>query len=295
MSLNKYIKKRNCEIIIESKDQHQDLFEHLSGLVIRKQSNILEIKKHFINCLELEKKLHEINYPFVQSMILAVRSASSSQINKAQNKFYEWLDGNENDVSKKINSNLIAYKANLKNENLNPQEADEIFKNIVSNSGFFIDKIKFKLNKVSEKLNFKEAVIYPVFNYNDFDEIEFKIKVKEHEFLFSKNNVAINENNDFTKEFCKTFNDQNPQMLTLYFLQESQKRNYFEQIKRNISLGINSDLPPYIEFYKDTQFKEDFDLWKVKIKNKYIVESEGKFFFNGSDRFIKWIERVDEK
>lgn len=310
MSFKKYFEKKinplRSKVVL---DEYKEKLEaNLASLVIKPNSEISNVKKNIVNIFEITKLLSELKYPLIDEFAMAIRTGNSKKISQTRKEFQQWSENNSNkSIINYIESILFKYETYLFEDDFSPEQADEIVKSVLVESRVILEQMANKIDLAIEKcINWDnhEIIIEALYPQKGLIVSEAKISVGNINFIMNDNFKIVENNSNLKLDIADLLNklSENPKynkILTLYMNRPKSEREYFESIKKDLSLGIEAVLPNYV-ILTTIPLSENTDTWKVRIDEKYIREylNEGnykEFHILSDDVPIKWIELKNEK
>lgn len=294
MSLLKYIETKKLNITISSDNYKEKLSADMAHLLINPN---LDIRKDAINIVQLEKYLNEINCPFKNELLMAVKTADVKKIAKMHNCFKGWH--NENAVALKVEEMLYGYRASLYKEEINPQTVDQLVESYYSQSYELLEQIQSFLRRQLASENCS-IIISPIFPSNGWVATEAQVDIEGIVSFVCDEKMSIKdvqgESLRSKKIMDKLLKKENYGVMTLYMNRDKSDKKYLESIKRDLSLGMSVVLPQ--NTILSERVVEEGDVWKVKIDRKYLREfvdkNEIKYSLN-EESPIRWLELIKGK
>lgn len=318
MSFSKYLEtKSRPEISVILDAYKEKLQADLSGLVIKPTQQLVEAKRNIVNIHEISKILSELKYPLIHEFNMAVRTGDSKKAHHAHLAFRKWTEYSKADkhLADRVETVMFQYQASLFNGEFGPEQADEVIKSSLSESHAIMDNFEKRIDLAISSLqkwnNYPVTLIAvspetgwvtseAIVVLGDSFKVEFTIEntplglkvgslKKEEEIPASLESDALALMNKLST--IPKYN----KILTLYMTRPTADRRYFEMTKRDLALGIKTDLPNHVVL-TTMPLSEEQDVWKVKIEEKYLREHlcEGdykEYYIIGDEAPIKWIEQ----
>jgi hypothetical protein len=318
MSFSKYIETKiqppHANISISA--YKEKLEADLSSLVIKPNQQLIEAKRNIVNLKEVSKILSELKYPLIDEFNMAIRTADTKKVNHAHLIFRKWTEYSKPDsqLVDRIEEILFQYESNLFTKVFGPEQADEVAISSLAESKATLEHIAQKIDLAISSLSHwgnYSVVVEAVNPENGWIVSEAKIIIGDTfkaEFFIADTPLGL-KTKSLKKEGLPpsmeadveallnklNANPKYSKILTLYMTRPITDRRYFEMIKRDLSLGIQTVLPNHV-LLTTMPFSEDQDVWKIKIEEKYLCEHlhEGdykEFHLIGDEAPIKWIEQ----
>lgn len=139
--------------------------------------------------------------------------------------------------------------------------------------------------------NNSEIKITPIYSNKN----ECIISINDKYFKYINNNVYVDcelENDDFGELVEAMQKPIRPRLETFYIVTAVSNRNFYEQLKKDISLGFQVALPEYLTYYDDLVDNENYDIWRVKLDPQNLFKQDvGYKSLNKEPVLIRWLER----
>lgn len=320
MSFMKYFETRNISrTTVVMDDYEQKLKADISSLLLKPDAKINEARKSLINMQEVYKILSELNYPLRDEFWIAVRSSDPKNIRKVQAAFrrYSEYANLDRKLLNQVESVLFSYQTNLYCKEFNSEDTDCVIKSILEDSTTVLNKMASRIDLAISQIptwrdyQVKLEAISPASGWivseakltvgNTFNASficdsfpVFKIKPLEENTELPE--VLKNNLQDLIVKLRD--NPKYNRLLTLYMTRPLSERKYFETVKRDLSLGLQSVLPNHVVLTDNPLFN-DLDIWKVKIEEKYLreelIENIKQYHVLEQDAPIRWIERMSNE
>lgn len=314
MSFTSYVESRSRTNVVVILDEYREkLHADMSSLLLKPNHQISEVKKNILNLQEISKLLSEAHYPKIDELIMTIRTGDAKKVSHANLIFNRWAENKEN--CDKIRLSLFEYCAKLYANKFGPEEIDEITKSYLAESKIVLDQmaknIELAISKIPSWKN-QAIVIEAICPENDWIVHEAKINVGNAHFIYELTPIGCNIKNYVENEipFSLKINMQDlidklqnspkySKILTLYMNRPLSERKYFENVKRDLSLGIKSSLPNHVAL-TNLPVQNQSDIWKVRIEEKYLKEylHEGNYIeyqIIHNKAPIRWIERLNHE
>lgn len=319
MSFIKYIENKTKSNIIIAMDEYKEkLYADMASLVIKPDEKITEALKNIVDTKELSMNLSELSYPFSNELEMAMRTGDPKRVNYAHSKFRKWSNCTNADhvFSDKIENTIFKYQSKLYSKEFGPTESDEVVKSSLAESTAILDQMSHSINLSISKMtnwNNHQILIEAISPKTGWIISEAKVTIGDSfqaSFLYEKTPMgfkvkSLQEKEELPTSLKEDINDlltklkNNPKynnILTLYMTRPISERKYFEIIKRDLSLGIKIILPKHITLKTIPFSGEENDVWKVRIEEKYIKESNKEsnkeYQLIAEETPIRWIERL---
>jgi predicted RNA-binding protein Jag len=322
MSFEKYMQSRNQQkIIVDMEKYKENLHAELSSFAIKQNKNVFEVRKRFIDNEYFRSVFSKINYPYQEKFIIALNSNDFVKISKEQDRFSIWVENFCDDklMSEKINEKVYRYQVNIEKPNLESDEVDEIYKNYLKESELILNQMSQDLRIAAEHTkNWKnhQITVEAIFPTEYFVVCEAKVTIGEkfnESFIYEKTPIGnvvkglIKESSLSEKMRMDIQNfifqlknkPKYEKFVQLYISSPISERKKYENIKRDLALGMDSTLPNNI-ILSNKYFLSEDDLWKIKIDKRFLQEfiCEGDFIqykIISDNASIRCIEKVENE
>ena len=260
------------------------------------QNEIFSIKDRkdlyglFLNIEQLSRGLNYIGYPRINELLFHV-NIQDSKYNNEYSNFLEWCKNNQNETTKLIQnriSNLrslyflntdisvediktvVDYKCDLVYEN------SKMLLDILECSDDFIESSYIKIKPKSENK-------FELHLENEFCEVV----CRNNMYFFNSVNESLNNDQNC---IYKILNNYKNKYKELYFVAKNSERKTIQESIQKMYLGKD-----YIPFKYELEvskpnISEEFDLWKMKIKNEYLKFEFGKYRILDDSSPIRYIK-----
>lgn len=315
-SFNQFVSQKN-----EKKQEFTYIFDaykefltiNLSRLVLKNDGSLKECLSELIDKTKFRNELDCSGYPYSEALILSFENGNFQNMQQQLEKFERWIYKNKKseNLMKLVESEFVNYHAITHKSKLDADDVDRIIES-------FMIKSKKILTEVSEH-------ILDITAKNKWEKhnIQLECIVPNEGFISNECRVIIGDNYRSIFDVKKTNQgyevsniqfDEMPQdlyyqmqnlidkiresprikkVLSLYMNKPVSQRSFFENKKREISLGIKSHLSMGTVL---THFDhQKGDLWKVKLDNtpmNQITKEEYVGYELLEDANIRWIELV---
>ena len=322
MSFKKYMESKNQQkIIVDMEKYKENLHAELSSFVMKPNKNVFEVRKNFIDSEYFISIFSKINYPYQEKFIIALHSNDFVKITKEQDRFSIWVESFCDDklMSEEINEKVYKYQVNIEKPNLEFDEVDEIYKNYLKESESILNQMSQELKIAAEytkNWNNHQISIEAIYPNENFVVCEAMITIGEvfnASFMYEKTptgnivKYSIEEDNasDKLKNDIQNFilqlknKPKHDKFVQLYVSVPVSETKKYENIKRDLALGIDSGLPNNI-ILSNKCFLSEGELWKIKIDKKFVQEflCEGDFVqykIISDNASVRSIEKVENE
>lgn len=312
MSLKKYIENKiKTQIITNLQQYTEKLQADLASLLLKPNEKIVEAKKNSICITQLYKMLSEVKYPHKDQLCFALSSGDVKTIAKAQDTFQEFKNFSKNKLCEDINNEIYDYKIRLISEKFTLNDVDAVYNSCFYESNLSINKfarmIEIAISKIPSWKNC-DVLIEALGSENGLELEKIKISLNNSSFLFNVENheiteVCESEASDSIKnnilQLIKQLKE-NPkynQIISLYTVQPLSERKLFDNLKKDLVLGIEATLPNHI-ILTNLPIAKNQDIYKIKIGEQYIKEfmcegDQKQFLLICEEAPVRWIERIN--
>ena len=222
-------------------------------------------------------------------------------------------------MSEEINEKVYKYQVNIEKPNLEFDEVDEIYKNYLKESESILNQMSQELKIAAEytkNWNNHQISIEAIYPNENFVVCEAMITIGEvfnASFMYEKTptgnivKYSIEEDNasDKLKNDIQNFilqlknKPKHDKFVQLYVSVPVSETKKYENIKRDLALGIDSGLPNNI-ILSNKCFLSEGELWKIKIDKKFVQEflCEGDFVqykIISDNASVRSIEKVENE
>lgn len=269
------------------------------------------LSRHFLNLPRIERLLQEIDYPDKDRFLIAVTSGNTNKVRKFSCDFNEWSKQRSSKSISELQNYLVKLKSFLYfDKELGADDAKAIIESKLKETEYEAKSILQNIDAIIRLSDWghMDIVLEPIFEESgDLVADDFKICVGDNYFVYSKTttgheikDVQINESqvvesqkliwlrNKMSKSVFREF-------AKLYFVQPKKNRAFFEQLKKDLSLGRPVSFPVHITLYENApEVDEKEDVWKIKMERKYLVENSNSYEVLGDAVPFRWLERVGD-
>lgn len=306
MSFSRFLESKKRPAVSVSYDHYREtlersVFDTLLDPIERSEC----ILTHLAEVMDLRRNLEAVEYPRKEELLMAVASREPAKIRRAHEQFSIWgkkkdaeeiplvenalfecrsyLYGKEVNFSKDI-ANKIVEAAVLETEKHISKMQLLVEKAIARIPNWNSSSVILKVLKPSEAWVSNEAMVIvgqpPSMTFMlenskpkglelyDIQDIEgYPLSVQEDYANLIRNLQALKPVSTFQ---------------TWYFMAKRKDRPKYEQIKRELALGIEATLPGVTELFESPPDSFDMDVWRVKLKGNVINEV--------SETPIRWLD-----
>ena len=289
MSIKDFIKEKlkKPTISVDINEYEDVIRTDLLGLKDRKK--LYDI---FLNLEQLSRCLNYIDYPKKNEILFYVSMQDITKHNDEYIKFLEWSKNNKNETTEKIQKRIANIRSfalldsevtlddidivtNYKCESV--LETSKFISDILSDADDYIKSSWIKIKPKSDT----------VFELNTENE-SFKVTFKDYSFnLESLNESDIHSD---VKVIQKTLNEYNDKYKELYFVTKKSERNRIQESIRRMYLGKYYTAFKYSFETNKPIVSENYDIWKIKVKNKHTRFEFGSYRLIDDSAPIRYIK-----
>jgi hypothetical protein len=312
MSFNKYVEKRNQsqKIDINIDSYRESILTQLSGQILKANVENKEIIKNTLNVEQIEKTLQKYKFPKTENCKIALLAGNTTNILKILDSYHL------NDELKQIQSEITQYQRRLILEKLDSSDIDLCCENLCKKAQIKLQKLANYLNEVIKRLKHWDDIAIKIEAIYENQKLDLEKAIINFGDLISGTvEISLLENNQFKIEKVKLENlsdktkrsilnllensENSKQSKILYFHSAIHECKHYNSIIKDLSLGIKTDFPLYINLYSTPIVKENFITWKIKVeaKNLLLYLNENNYIqYNFSEQpKIFWMEIYEEQ
>lgn len=317
MSFMKYLESKNSRpnIATSLEAYREQLAADVASLLIKPDAKLHEARKNIVNMREFTRTLSELNYPLADEFGMAVRTGDPRKVSHAHMTFRKWAEyyRADRDLTDRIETALFHYQTKLYGREFGPEDADEVVKSATAESQAVLDHMAHRIGLAVARIpHWRNHAVTLEAIYPDGGWVMEEAQVTVGEqfqggFRYFQTPTGFGVKHLQTEGLPASLLDdlkalvvrlqQNPKynkVLTLYMARPISERRYFELVKRDLSLGIETVLPSHVTL-ADRPLYRDQDVWKVRVEDKYLREylHEGdviEYQIIGDEAPIRWLE-----
>jgi hypothetical protein len=300
MSLKKYIelkKESITKVLIEN--YKKELNKELILLTKNFDSTrIQELKETLIDELKLSKLLQEIKYPYLEELKIIVQTGDPQKIEKERKKISVF------ERSEPVVSLLLFYESFFYSNNIPLKEIDKIIESYCDRTNIIALDLAHKIDLAKEKIQWRnhETQLEALYPKKRFLAHEFLLKVGNNfnkKFIINLNSNEIKHveteedipsslKEDSINLIEKIF-DTSKNFGILYMNCSKNDRRKFEQVRKELSLGIKHFLPFSLTLSEAIDPIEGFDIWEIKTDLNKLKKIDNKYLVYEDDTPLKWM------
>lgn len=269
------------------------------------------LSRHFLDMTHIGRLLQEINYPDRDRFLIIIASDNTTKIRKLSLEFAEWAKKVNSPIVKELQDYFTRIKSHIYfNKELGLDDAKQIIESKIAETEFEAKDILQNIEAVIRfaEWGLTEIVVEPILQArNDFVADEFKIRIGESYFIYSKKPTGIeikdgqiNESDILESQKLswlrnRIYKTPLREFIKLYFVQSRKKRKLFEQAKKDLALGRPVTLSSHLKFTDYIpEVEGNEDVWRVKMERRYLIENSNKFEIIGEEAPFRWLELIGE-
>jgi len=310
------LEKENSRAKVSSslQEYREHVLANFASFVLKKES-AQDLVKNVLNVNRIRNILQSVDYPYSEAFCIAAKAGNLESLAKNLEACLSWgrKSGFGTSHFAEISEIVQNYHAKHLGEEFGPVDVDMAVDSLVSECLSDINQIVAKLEKIVEQIDFKCNIhVKALVPENDIYASKFEITIEsvlpvtilatktKKGFKYSLDEDSMPETLKGNYQSLLQRLKENPaykHVISLYMAQPPAKRQLFEKVKQDISLGFQSILP------KDTTLTnmvvdETHDYWRVKVPKSHLVqflrEGDLSTFCLVEDTPVRWIELIQK-
>jgi hypothetical protein len=260
---------------------------------------------HLAEIMDLRPNLVRLSYPRTEELLMAIAAREPSKIRRAHEQFVAWGKGKDPDRVASVENSLFECRSYLygKEVEFSKEVADKIVESVCkdteNNALRIVRLLETAINRVHNWHN-STVIFQPLKPDAAMVSNEGMVVVGQPPSMtFMCNNkplgievydiqdvdgypISIQE--DYTG-LVRALQVTKPRSAfqTLFVMAHPKDRQKYEQIKREISLGMEATLPTGSVLQESPPDHPEMDIWRVKLKNNKIINES-------SEAPIRWLD-----
>lgn len=314
MSFLDYVNRKNSiqKVSVDIENYRHFLSETLASEILKPSENTDFILKNILNLKLLEKNLNSYHCPHTEEIITALNKTTVAATEMAYTKLNEWSNSSSfNDIKY-----LIAqYQKKLLQRKIDAADIDTSIQNLSYQAENFLEGIKRKIETNCKRIkNWDNVFIKLEANHDSKSLVLENVKITFGDVFEGTCTLYVDSNNRLSlisenlsalpdliqknvKKLVSSLMKENKKInpIVLYFDSHSFEQKVFENIAKDLSLGIKPEFPKHI-YFKDAPINNKDELWKIKLDEDSVRmilhEGDVKEYCLLKDPNIFWIEKL---
>lgn len=261
---------------------------------------------HLAEIMDLRPNLVRLVYPRTEELLMAVAARDPAKIRRAHEQFATWAKGKNSEIVGVIENGLFECRSYLygKEIQFSKETANRVVESILSetqkNATRLVELIERAIGRV-HKWNGSSVIFQALMPDAAWVSNEGQVLVGQPPSMtFMCNNTKptglelydvqdvdgfpMSVQEDYT-QLIRSLQGTKPRSAfqVLYVVAHPKDRHRYEQVKREIALGIESTLPVGSVLREESPDTPGMDVWRVKLKNNKVLNE-------CSEAPVRWLD-----